>query len=445
MQPLALLLSGLPLGLIGCGPSADPLTADELRDPEACVACHVDHVTEWRGSRHALAASSPMFRALSAQAELALGSRALCLGCHAPLIAAAEPSGAGIDLDDYDETMLGVGCSYCHSIDGIEEPYNNGLVLSDDLVMRGGLQQPQETHAHASAWSPYLDRLSPESSAACGSCHDLVLADGVAFERTYQEWTETLFAQHGEPWALGCTDCHMEGRDGVAAQVVGAPTRRVHSHMFPAIDIPLVESSEAEVQRAAVLQMLQTTLWAELCVIVYEGGALANLTLENLAAGHSFPSGAAQDRRVWVQVQASLEGEIVYQSGVVPDGQSVNQLDDPDLWLMWNKLLDADGEETHLLWEAASYESHVLRGATSVDPSDPWYVDTHEWRSYELGETVPDRVSVQVYLRPMAYDIIDEVIAAGTLDPSMRDAWPTFEVLPQELVWTTEDGMTCVE
>ncbi len=430
---------------LSCTPQQDALTPTELRDPESCAECHQDHVQEWRGSRHALASTSPMFQALSAAAEQDLGSRDLCLGCHGPFIVAEHEGESGLDLDSFDESTRGITCYFCHSIDGIEELHNNGLVLADDGVMRGGFDQPLATPAHESAYSSYQDRRSPDSSAACGSCHDVMLADGVFFERTYQEWSETLFAEEGAPWALGCNDCHMDGTEGVTAQVEGAPTRRVHSHMWPAVDMPLQENTETDVQVAAVQELLQTTLWAELCVVLYDGGALATVTLENLSAGHGFPSGAAQDRRVWVQVRATKDGKPLYESGVVPADQAVGSIDDPDLWVMQNHLYDADGNETHVLWDAVSYEGVVLNGATAVDPNDPDYVDTHAWKTYGLGSTVPDEVTVDVFMRPMTFDIIDHMIDRGTLDASMRKAWPTWQVLPQTLVWTSDMGEDCVE
>jgi hypothetical protein len=454
MRRTALLPLALPLASLACSETPKTLTMAQLQDPEACVECHRDQVTEWRGSRHAKATSSPMFQALSAHAETTLGNRDLCLGCHGPLIAEAKPGATDLDLDQFDESMQGITCFYCHSVESIAAPHNNGLVIATDGVMRGGFDEPFETDAHASAYSPLQDRRDPQSSALCGSCHDVVLADNVPFERTYQEWSETLFAEHGEPWALGCNDCHMDGRDGAAAQVEGSPTRRVHSHMFPGVDVPLEPSEQTDLQTAAVLQVLQTTLWAELCVsIPDEGatdeGATATVTLQNLTAGHSFPSGAAQDRRAWVQLRAldadGGEDQPLYESGVVADNEAVTKQEDPDLWLMWNELLDANGDTTHVLWEATSYESHLLPAATAISPADPDYVDTHVVRTYSLGATAPDRVTLDVFLRPMAYDVIDEVIDAGTLDPSMRDAWPTFSVLPRQVVWTADLGTDCAE
>ena len=88
-------------------------------------------------------------------------------------------------------------------------------------------------------------------------------------------------------------------RDGLAAELPGMPTRRIHSHAFPAVDVALTPFPHAEEQRRLVQEELDRTLFPELCVFEDALGTQVRVTLENAGAGHTFPSGSTKDRRVW--------------------------------------------------------------------------------------------------------------------------------------------------
>ena len=55
-----------------------------------------------------------------------------------------------------------------------------------------------------------------------------------------------------------------------------------------------------------------------------------------------------------------------------------------------------------------------------------------------------DRIDIQVKLRPMALHVVDSLIASGDLDPSIREAIPTFNLKGAEVTWTIDDGWVCV-
>jgi hypothetical protein len=137
------------------------LDAEALRDPASCQGCHPTHYEQWEGSMHAYAGEDPVFRAMNARGQRetdgALGD--FCVQCHAPVALALGLTEDGTDLDSVPEHLQGVTCAWCHLVDEVVDDHNAGLVLADDGVMRGGISDPQPNNAHASAWSPLLDRV----------------------------------------------------------------------------------------------------------------------------------------------------------------------------------------------------------------------------------------------------------------------------------------------
>jgi hypothetical protein len=163
--------------------------------------------------------------------------------------------------------------------------------------------------------------------------------------------------------------------------------------------------------------------------------------LDNVAAGHDFPSGAAQDRRAWIEVVAYAGGNVVYQSGVVKDGTPVLANPDPDLWLFRDCIFDDAGKEVSMFWQAASFDPLALPAPVTIDPADPRYYQTHIQQTYpRTGPAIaqaPDRVTMRVRLQPIGLDVLDDLVTSGDLDPQVRSQMPTFDVGAVKLVeWT---------
>ncbi len=431
------------LTLGGCAPATAEL--DSLRDPETCRECHPDHVREWSGSMHAYASTDPVFRALNALGQEETNGELgdFCVKCHAPVAVALGLTTDGSNLDTLDPALLGVGCIACHQVDGVEGTHNNPLTYSFDHTMRGPIAEPIRSTAHRSARSPFADGTSREHSDACGSCHDIVTPLGAHIERTYAEWQGSVYAD--PTVGLGCARCHMPGRDGLAAQVEGAPARRVHDHRMPGIDVATTPFPERADQRAAVQEFLDDALAAALCVQPPDGPdspTLVLVQLDNVAAGHAFPSGATAERRVWVEVRAWSGDELAWSTGVVDPDLAVADVVDPDRWDLHSAKADSDGVFTHRFWEAASIdESGLLQAHNTLDPSDPSYIDTVQTRRFVIPAAV-DRVTTAVHVRPMPLDLLRELTRVADLDPAVIDAMPTFTLAPTELEWTADRPLT---
>ena len=440
----------LGLSFVACSsknnaPNPDRLSRAELMDPASCEECHPNHVREWSGSMHAYAGEDPVFRALNARGQRetdgALGD--FCVNCHAPMAVREGLTTDGLNLDEVPQQMQGVTCYFCHSVDAVEGDHNNPLRLSDDLVMRGGYRDPAPNAGHESAYSALHDRNDLQSATLCGSCHDIVTPKGTHIERTFAEWKASLFAKPelGEPQS--CGNCHMRGRDDVAAEHEGVFLRRVHDHSMPGVDIALTDWPERDAQRELVQASLNPTVLPELCVYPEMGRIVVNL--ENIAAGHSFPSGSAPDRRTWVEVVGYLGGDVVFESGVLAADESVAAAAavDPQLWWMGDRLLDDAGEPTHFFWEAADYTSDLLPGPVARSPLDPGYVDPHVAREITDVPFV-DRVTMRIHIRPVGIDILQDLVDSGDLDAAIVAEMPTFTLSASNLDWSGADGRDCI-
>lgn len=436
--------SGLPSGCSQQNaPAPTTYSQEVLLDPETCAQCHSDHYVEWSGSMHAYASDDPVFLAMNARGQRethgALGS--FCVNCHAPMAVQQGATTDGLNLATIPQKLKGVTCFFCHTIDAVTGTHNAAVSLAGDLVMRGEYSNPIPNVAHASSSDALHDGSQIQSAGLCGACHDVVSPAGADIERTYAEWGSSAYAQASG--GSTCDQCHMpESTTAMPiAQVANAPPRITHGHDFPAVDGALSPGfPNAAAESAAVAQFLGTSLQSALCVT--QLGAVRVL-LDNVAAGHFWPSGAAQDRRAWAEVIASQAGSVIYQSGVVPDGTPVTSLtNDPDLWLLRDCMFDNETPpaQVDMFWQAASTQGNELPAQLTFDATDPRYYQTHVVQYFPRAPSatlpaMPDQVTLRVRLQPIGLDVLNDLVATGDLDASVPAEMPTYDVLPL-LTWT---------
>jgi hypothetical protein len=440
--------------LVACSdPATQTLPREELMDPETCRDCHPDHYREWAGSMHAYASDDPFFRAMNelGQEETDGALAGLCVGCHAPVAVMEGLTEDGLNLDEVPQAMKGITCYYCHTVTDVEDTHNNQLVVALDTTMRGSVADPVATDAHESSYSRLHDGKAMESADLCGSCHDVVLPNGIALERVYAEWSDSLYGDHiegapGAPeyYSQRCNSCHMPGSNGPIADSEGAQAdRRRHDHTMPGPGVVVSDfppGDDGEDLRLENLEAMESfrrsALCASLCVMEDGGEITITVWLHNETAGHGWPSGAAQDRRAWVEVQAMVGDTVAYESGVLGPQDAVGLSADPDLWWFGDRIFNADGDPVHAHWEVESYEGGALPVPESLG-GDP---DTWQSRTYQFTGEMPDEVSLRMNLRPMPVDLLDELVGSGHLEAAIRDALPTFDVAPIHLDWTAADA-----
>lgn len=169
----------------------------------ACGTCHVAEYARWRTSRHAVAASNPVFAA-----SWTSWPNGWCLGCHAPAVGdqttlIGGPARAGVLatplLDPGAAETDGVGCLACHGTDDGE--LVTGRVPSERAVAIHPIRQDE--------------RVGDER--LCATCHEFAFqqhtprwpfASGPDLaQSTVSEYRRSVAALQGKT----CATCHLDG------------------------------------------------------------------------------------------------------------------------------------------------------------------------------------------------------------------------------------------
>jgi hypothetical protein len=370
-----------------------------------------------------------------------------CVRCHAPQAVREGATSDGLNLASLPAELKGVTCYFCHNATGAEQPFNNHLVLAGDTLMRAGIHEPVPSAAHPSAYSVFHDRNRAESSSLCGSCHDVVNAHGVKLERTFLEYQESLFGKPG-PGFDTCAGCHMPGKPGRAAEVVdvGTPPRTVHEHLWPGVDVALTAFPDREAQRLAV----ECALGLNARFFSITLSPLGELVVKvETSAGHHQPSGAAHDRRLWLEVKAyDQAGALLFQSGALADGELEDKPlgapgYDPQLALFRDWIYDARGEPTHMFWEAAPSPDYPTGFASLTLPAALQASSAHTLDArYQLVDAARvHHVQLRLRMRPIGVDVLEDLIRSGDLDPAVLAALPTFSLRGASVEWRPDGSM----
>ncbi len=425
---------------------------------------------------HAYASKDPVFRAMDARGQRETANDAqgplggFCVKCHAPMAYLKDPNTVAADLDSLPESMQGITCYFCHQVKDVTDTHNNPLVLANDTTMRGEYTDPVSNKAHLGAYSELHDAdglhtksgNGLESSKLCGACHDIVVpahfsgaSQDVALERTYTEWQGSIFGQTGpfsSPDACGSGGCHTRPTNfdttyaGVpiadATLNPGVKAREhLHPHGFPGVDLALTDFPEKDAQRKGVDTMLASTLRITLCVANLEN--VIGVVIENTSVGHNIPSGASQDRRMWLDVRGYRAQQQTFEAGVVPTGHSPTELldsssplYDPNFVtscndtqnatvkcdLMRDKPVDKNGNPVDMFWQVAS-----VPAANRTTIAVPFTTNSSDPRSHTGGNVAnwiyrtparPDRVTLTIRIQPIGIDVLESLLGSHDLAPS---------------------------
>lgn len=263
----------------------------DFTEDAACASCHVDIA---RQHEQALMSQSythhwdeveyfSLALPHSQKEEKVAGVKAGCMGCHAPLaflagdIPPQRPS-AGTRANE------GVSCDLCHSITGFEGdvPFNFNFTIeaSDKVQGTRGTESP----VHGVKVNPFL-----KSAEYCGTCHNEKDPWGVWVKSTHLEWKEGPYPAAG----IVCQDCHMPPAPGNSAPGMGEEREDVRQHLFHgahseaklrgSVEVR-IHAEEKEIDPGETLSLMATVL--------------------NAKAGHKIPSGSAEERLLWLHVEA---------------------------------------------------------------------------------------------------------------------------------------------
>lgn len=277
---------------------------------EYCGNCHRAIEQGWKQSVHSQAMESRLFQdALQmANADLGPHARTVCLGCHAPTIAATG------DLKlDLKVTWEGITCDYCHSIRSVNMSGPNPKAAVVYNNVKEGPWKGITSPAHGTAYSPVHT-----SSVLCATCHQYKNSLGFPVLTTYSEWQKGPYPAEHE----GCQSCHMYRVEGkvVDPRVKRTPNAGINLHQMPG---------------SHSLTQLNKAIRGKL-IVSHDGGQLhVEVDVTNQGAGHMVPTGSPlrklilevstfpyggkpqHQKRVFTRVVADRHGKILNREDLV--------------------------------------------------------------------------------------------------------------------------------
>jgi hypothetical protein len=434
----------------------------ELQDPQTCNECHPKHYTQWSGSMHAYASDDPVFVAMNLRGQRDTGGAlgTFCVKCHAPMaVELGLTTGADFDPAKLPATARGITCYFCHNVKSVQDTHNNGLVLAGDQTMRGGLSGPVASPAHHSAYDRLMDS-TVNQSEICGSCHDVVTPRGVELERTYKEWQTTFFSQPDAQHHLTCGACHMPSSDGVIADAPGLAVKShnggFHEHLWPAIDQALTAFPGTDALAAGIRRDLDPAIAiigpAQFATNIQYGGicveppGMLSVRLDSIGTAHDWPSGAAQDRRAWLELVAYDAGNaVLLHTGTLPDGTPLpasmdpEDLGDPNLLGLWDRAFKVDGTPAHFFWDIARVDSKLLRPPVTLDKNSPAF-DHSTTVTFDVTAIIGkiDHITARIRIRPLTHALLDDLVGSGDLAGDVASRLPTLDILGTQRTWSAD-------
>lgn len=446
------------------GAASEPLipgasAREKLKDPETCKGCHPIHYREWSSSMHAYASQDPVFLAMNKRGQRETNGELgdFCVKCHAPMAVIDKRTTDGLNLEELPEQKHGVSCYFCHNTIGLDGNHNGQLRVANDTTMRGPIQDPLQPGVHQAMYSEMFEYTSPQSSALCGSCHDIVMPNGVHLERTFEEYRFGLFSKSatGEPPAFdSCVGCHMPPRDGLAAvSPAGTVPRTLHEHLWPGVDVAITEFPNRDAMRSAVEDCQLGAASLSFFTLEVTPPNLFTFQLET-NAGHNQPSGASQDRRMWIEFLAYDDnGDLLedVSSGNIADDE-IEEKDpehpkhDEQLVMFRDRIFDEYGKPAHMFWDAAKSKAYPDGYVSNTLPvSTTTYIEgkhavVKQYRATQPDGQLPARVTARVKMRPIGLDVLHDLVDSGDLDPKFVKEMPTF-TFGAQIEWTRDMGV----
>ncbi|MBW6488071.1 multiheme c-type cytochrome [Sulfurimonas sp.] len=330
-----------------------------------CKSCHNEIFEQWSNSNHKhMAGSNPYYMVMETLAGEVEGQefRKWCMSCHNPsALSLGHPKtthamdgnlvsnehfegGAKTLLNDFKEhgnfrVEEGVSCITCHQITEAKSKGNASFTLSlerekylfeeskSDLGRWFGEKLINSNpKVHKESYSKELYK----ESRYCASCHDeFHPQNGIKIVSTYEEWEKSPFNNPKDKTKhKSCIECHMTYmKDGKFSPLRSASTDGgvikddVKVHYFAGSNHFLAGLRDKE-HEEQTLQLLRTS--AKLDVDIKEG--VLEVGVKNVGAGHHLPTGVADFRELWLEVEVKdRDGSVVFSSGKLKSDGNIEE------------------------------------------------------------------------------------------------------------------------
>jgi len=265
---------------------------DDFQKPEVCRSCHVDIYQQWRQSMMSVAYTHHWDEIEYFQLAIPHADRKPkvadvkdgCNGCHTPIAFLAGDTPPPVPAEN-SRANESVSCDVCHTITGFkgDVPYNFNYTIEPGRVKYGprrGVESPE----HRTNYSDFI-----QTADFCGICHNEMSPYGVWVKSTHLEWQEGPYNEQGVP----CQHCHEPGAPGRNALMAKEEYPDVAQHLFHGAHSP------SKIRGAVEIRIHPDNR-------EYEPGlpVVLKVQLHNAKVGHKIPSGSAEERQLWLHVEA---------------------------------------------------------------------------------------------------------------------------------------------
>ncbi len=285
-------------------------------DPNTCGSCHVGIHDAWSQSLHAKSATDELYLKVKEQFVVERGEPAvrLCAACHAPV--ALMTGEVGLYNRESASSQQGVSCGFCHSLESVHS--DSGGWLSNPARVReyvgGDTFAPGDNLAKVLLYAkPRVhqeDMFRPvlSSGQVCKACHEFRI-NNVLVQSTWSEYQASSFAARG----VSCQSCHFS-RSGASNALepgeveLGRFKPSVQWHRLLGGSTMVTTNPEANLTSLKNALKLEGTLKS----------GLLEVRVSNVSAAHAIPTGVADLRELWLEVQGlDASGRVVFSSGVL--------------------------------------------------------------------------------------------------------------------------------
>lgn len=301
--------------------SSGLLPMEAYPSADTCGQCHVSIKEHWQYSMHSISGTDEWYLKVKELFVFEKGANAVqfCAGCHAPV--SLMTGEVGLYNRESKGAQSGVTCVFCHTVHEVNG--GNAQYVSDPGRIRtyGGVSYLNETNipvtAHLVMANPGLhkeDMMRPfyRTSEFCQSCHELEI-NGIKTQSTYTEWKNSAYASEG----ITCQACHftpgagVNPEEGKLVEHYPKTHKRVLKHTLGGGST--VSSPQAKSNRA----LLKESVDMKVTLSKFK----LKITVSNVAAGHSIPTGVGDLREMWLEVVAKNSADkAVFSSGVTDAG-----------------------------------------------------------------------------------------------------------------------------
>lgn len=330
-----------------------------------CKSCHSEIFEQWSNSNHKhMAGSNPYYMVMETLAGEVEGQefRKWCMSCHNPsALSLGHPktthamdgnlvsnehfeSGAKTLLNDFKEhgnfrVEEGVSCITCHQTTEAKSKGNASFKISlerekylfeDSKSDLGRWFSEKLINANPKVHKESYSKELYRESRYCASCHDeFHPQNGIKIVSTFEEWEKSPFNNPKDKTKhKSCIDCHMTYmKDGKFAPLRGTSTDGgvikddVKVHYFAGSNHFLAGLRD-KVHEEQTLELLRTS--AKLDIDIKDG--ILEVGVKNVGAGHHLPTGVADFREMWLEVEVKdKDKKLIFSSGKLKSDGNIEE------------------------------------------------------------------------------------------------------------------------